>query len=225
MAKKSEAPIRDELKIPSGMPSSFVPTADQGLTSAQAQERKNRGEGNAAKTDPGKTTGQVIRGHVFTLFNLLNVSLAVCLALVGSWRNMTFMGVVISNTLIGIIQEMRSRATIRKLQLLNMPSCHVLRDGKDVVCRADELVKDDLIILHGGDQVPADAIVRSGVGAVNESLLTGESNAIGKGENDWLMSGSYLTEGRLVAQLVHVGDESYINRLSGEARAIKPPQS
>ena len=225
MAKKNEPVRRDELKIPTGMPEHFTPTADSGLTAAEAERRKAAGQGNAATVDPGKTTAQVIVSHVFTLFNLLNVALAVCLALVGSWRNMAFMGVVVSNTLIGIIQEMRSRATIRRLQLLNMPSCHVLRDGKDITLRADELVKDDLIVLHGGDQVPADAIVRGGAGSVNESLLTGESDAIGKRESDWLMSGSYLTEGRLVAQLVYVGNDSYINRLSGEARAIRPPES
>ena len=225
MARKTEPATRDELLIPSGMPEDFIPTAGTGLTAAEVEQRRSDGRSNAATADPGKTTGQVIRGHVFTLFNLLNVVLAVCLALVGSWRNMTFMGVVISNTLIGIIQEMRSRATIRRLQLLNMPSCHVLRDGRDSVCRADELVRDDLIILHGGDQVPADAIVREGAGSANESLLTGESDAVSKREDDWLMSGSYLTEGRLVAQLVRVGNDSYINRLSGEARAIRPPQS
>ena len=126
---------------------------------------------------------------------------------------MLFMGVVISNTLIGAIQELRAHNTLKKLQLLNMPSVHVLRGGQEKVCHADELALGDIIILHAGDQIPADAIVTGGTGSVNESLLTGESDAVSKHSGSWLMSGSYVTEGRLEAQLVYVGKDSYINRL------------
>lgn len=217
--------MQDELVIPSGLPEDFSPSPREGLSPDEAARRREQGLGNASTADEGKTLWQILRENLFTLFNLLNVCLALALLLVGSYRNMLFMGVVISNTLIGTVQELRARNTIRKLQVLSAPTVHVMRGGTEEACKPDDLVKGDVVILRAGDQVCADAIVLEGSGAANESLLTGESEAVIKHRHDWLMSGSYITEGRFVAQLERVGDDSYANRLTRSARKIKRPQS
>lgn len=217
--------MAERLQIPSGTPENYVPTPDTGLTTDEVTTRQRDGLSNKVKADSGKSVWQILMSNFFTLFNLLNFALAACLLLVGSYRNMLFLGVVFSNTLIGTIQELRAKRTIEKLQLLNAPQAHAIRNGEEVTCTPDELVQDDLVVLRAGDQVLADAIVRSGGGAANESLLTGESDAIGKHAGDWLMSGSYITEGKFVAQLVHVGSASYAAELTREAKAIKRPNS
>ena len=162
---------------------------------------------------------------MFTLFNLLNFALGLCLLLVGSYRNMLFLFVIIANILIGALQEYRAQKTIAALKLLNAPSVHVLRDGQEKTVSSDEAVRGDLVILRGGDQVVADAVVIDGYGAAMESLLTGESNAVHKEVNSWLYSGSYIVEGRMTAQLVYVGDESYAGRLTAEAKKDARPES
>ena len=213
--------MSETIHVPGRLPDDHRPTPPQGLTDQEAAQRKP----NEASANPGKSVWQIIAGNLFTPFNLLNVALAACLALVGSWRNMLFMGVVVSNTVIGTVQELRARATIRRLTLLNAPQARVLRDGTERTCRPEELVQGDLVILRAGDQVLADALVTEGAGAANESLLTGESDAVRKHTGDWLLSGSYITEGRLTAQLVYVGDDSYAARLTRSAREIKRPKS
>ena len=213
--------MTEPLHIPAGLPTNFQPTGPEGLSDQEAAGRKS----NQTTASPGKSVWQILAGNLFTPFNLLNVALAVCLALVGSWRNMLFMGVVISNTVIGTVQELRARATIRRLTLLSAPQAHVMRNGQVRTCRAEELAEGDLILLHAGDQVMADAMIVSGQGAANESLLTGESDPIRKQPGDWLMSGSYVTEGSFTAQLVFVGDDSYAARLTRSAREIKRPRS
>lgn len=217
--------MQDELIIPKGLPEDFTPTPRGGLTRQEAARRHAAGQGNGSKADEGKTLGQIICENLFTLFNLLNLALAAALLAVGSYRNLLFMGVVLSNTLIGTVQELRARRTIRKLQVLSAPSVRVMREGVEITCKPEELVLGDVVILSAGDQVCADAIVLEGSGAANESLLTGESAPVSKHREDWLMSGSYVAEGRFVAQLQRVGDDSYANRLTRSARKIKRPQS
>ena len=119
--------MQDTRKQPDVLPEDWVETPASGLTEAEAQARHEAGLGNVMHGGRGKGVGQILRENLLTLFNGLNLALAVCLALVGSWRNMLFMGVVISNTLIGTVQELRARKTIRKLQVLNAPTAHVLR--------------------------------------------------------------------------------------------------
>lgn len=215
----------EELRIPDQLPEDFQATAADGLTQAEAEIRRKEGLDNRVKADPGRSVWQIIGSNLFTLFNGLNVALALCLAWVGSYRNMLFMGVVLTNTLVGTIQELRARHTIRKLQLLNAPTAHVLREGREMACAAEDVVQDDLVILRAGDQIVADAVVVSGGGAVDEALLTGESDPVRKREGDWLLSGSFVTEGRITAQLVHVGNSSYAARLTRSAKAIKRPKS
>ena len=213
--------LSDSLHVPASWPEGLAHTDPSGLTEEQAKSRVR----NEMTARPGKSTLQIVLSNLLTLFNLLNVSLAVCLAMVGSWRNMLFLGVVVSNLAIGTIQELRARRTIDKLRLLSSPIVSVLREGKQRSCFSGELVQGDLVILRAGNQVPADAVVTDGRGAMDESLLTGESVSVPKEPGDWLMSGSHVMEGRMTAQLVYVGDESYAARLTRTAKEIKRPKS
>jgi len=200
-------------------------TRPEGLTAQEVQERIRRGETNAVKESAGKSTAQILLGNIFTYFNMLNAALAVCLALVGSWRNMLFMGTVLTNTAVAIVQELRARAMLSKLSILDAPRCRVRRDGTETEIPSAEAVKDDLCRLFAGDQVPADGFVVSGFCAADESLLTGESEPVEKHEGDRLMSGSYVTEGEAVIQLTDVGENSYAARLNHTARTIVQPKS
>ncbi len=217
--------MQKDLTLPSELPEGFVFTEETGLSRAEAEKKAAAGLGNRMTVSDEKTIPQIISSHVFTLFNLLNFALAVCLLLVGSYRNMLFIFVVIANILIGAVQEYRAQKTISALKLLNAPSVHVLREGQEMTVTPDETVQGDLVILRGGDQVVADGIVIEGAGAAMESLLTGESNAVHKEVNSWLYSGSYVVEGRMTVQLVYVGDESYAGRLTAEAKKEARPES
>ena len=213
----------EQLVLPAGAPEHLTDLS--GLTEAEAARRLAAGQGNAAAKDDGRTPLQIVAKNLFTWFNLLNVLLALALALVGAWRNMLFMGVVVSNTLIGTIQELRARRTVAELKLLAQTPSTVRREGAQKRVAPDALVQGDLIVLRAGDQVPADAVVREGAGSADESLLTGESDPVSKAEGDWLYSGSAVVSGGFTAQLVHVGEASYANRLTRQARKIKQPRS
>ena len=189
-------------------PEDLPATPATGLTEEEAARRAEMGLDNRHKADAGKSVGQILAGNFFSLFNMLNFALAACLILVGSYRNMLFLGVVFSNTLIGTVQELRAKRTLQRLKLLNAPAARVLREGQEKTCRMEQLVLGDLVVARAGDQILADGQVVEGQGAANESLLTGESDAIGKSPGDELLSGSYLMEGRLVYRLTRVGAES-----------------
>ena len=226
MIKHNRPETKEEsLSLPTGTPEGFVLTPESGLTDDEALRAAERGEANKASEDPGKTVGRIVADNLFTLFNLLNVLLAVALAIVGAYRNMLFLGVVVSNTLIGTIQELRARKTVNKLKLLSEAPIKVKRNSAVRELPAADAVKGDIVLLKAGDQVPADAIMRTGVCSASEALLTGEQDAIEKKQGDWLYSGSFLTSGGCECQLVHVGDESYINRLGHSAKKIIPPKS
>ena len=217
--------MKKDLTLPCELPAGFTFTDPSGLTAAQAEEKVQSGRANRMTDPDSLSLPRILLNHTLTLFNLLNLSLALCLLLVGSYRNMLFLFVVFANILIGAVQEYRARKTIASLKLLNAPSVHVLRDGKEITLEKEATVEGDLIVLRGGDQVVADAVVVDGSGAAMESLLTGESNAVSKQVNSWLYSGSYIVEGRLLAQQVYVGDESYAGRLTSEARKDARPAS
>lgn len=155
------------------------------------------------------------------LFNLIFVVLAVLLCLVGSFRDLTFLPVIIANTLIGIIQEIRAKQVLDKLTMLNAPRASVVRDGKRTVINAEDLVVDDIVIFKAGDQVCADAEVSAGEVQVNESLLTGEADEITKRKGDKLMSGSFIVSGQCHARLDKVGEDSYISKLTLQAKAMQ----
>ena len=190
----------------------------QGLSEREVEERVRAGLVNRVTETPAKTTGQIIFGNIFTLFNLLNFALALLILLVGSYKNLLFMGVVISNTFIGIVQELRAKKTIEKLSLLSAPAAHAVRGGEKREIATDALVLDDILVLTAGNQVPADCIIREGEVEVDESILTGESVPLAKKPGEMLMSGSFLVAGTCRAAVEHVGDENYIAKLSKEAK-------
>ena len=197
-----------------------------GLTSAEAEERTRFGYANAPVSSPGKSVGQIIFSNVFTYFNLIFFFLAACVIAVRSWNNLMFMGVVLTNMVIGIVQELRSKRTLDKLNLLNTPRGVAVRDGKEVSLETAAMVRDDIVLLKSGDQVFADAEVVAGACQVNESLITGEADEIQKRLGDALLSGSFLVSGSCRARLTAVGADSYASRLTLEAkRHGKPKQS
>lgn len=196
----------------------FATPADLGLTGEQAEQRLCNGLANVSVEPPSKTLGQIIRSNVFTYFNFVFVILAIAIISVGSWRDLTFMPVVVANALIGIIQEIKSKKTLDKLSIINAPKAIVVRDGKRHTVDSNDTVRDDIIILTAGNQVFADAMVVSGQCQVNEALMTGEADEIKKNPGDELMSGSFVVSGTVRARLLRVGTDSYIARLTLESK-------
>ena len=196
-------------------------TADTGLTQAQVKERMEKGWSNAPVDSPSKTTKEIIISNVFTYFNLIFLVIAVLLLLVGAFRDLTFLPVIICNTLIGIIQEIRSKKVLDKLSVLNAPKATVVREGKLQTIPAEKAVLDDVVKFQAGNQICADATVIDGEVQVNESLLTGESDEITKNPGDTLMSGSFVVSGSCLGRLEQVGADSYISKLTLEAKATK----
>jgi cation-transporting ATPase E len=201
------------------------PRALTGLSSLQAEQLHQQGKGNIPPKSAGHSLGQIIFNNLFTWFNILNFILAAALIAVDSYRNMLFLGVVISNTLISTIQEVRARKTVERLTLLVAAPVTVMRDGQWAYLPSESLVEGDLVRFSAGDQVCADAMVLSGQGAANESLLTGESDPVQKGIDDHLYSGSIITEGRLYVRLTRVGSESYAGQLVQSVRHVKTSRS
>ncbi len=192
-----------------------------GLTSQEVSERIQNHQVNEP-VDPGtKTNKDIIKGNLLTYFNMIFLILAVLVCVAGSFRSLTFLPVVIGNALIGIIQEIRARDTLAKMNLINAPHTKVIRDGKKKKIMSEQLVVDDLAIFTAGDQIPADAVITSGSVKVNESLLTGESDEIEKGKNGRLLSGSFIVSGECRAVIEKVGKDSYISRLTLEAKSEK----
>ena len=199
----------------------YRPDHQTGLTAQQVQEHRMHGWTNRPVDPPSKTTKEIIQENVFTYFNLIFLVLAVLLCLVGSFRDLTFLPVIVLNTLIGIIQETRAKKVLDNLTMLNAPHAMVIRDGKKSQINAEDLVIDDIVIFEAGNQVCADAEVCAGEVQVNESLLTGESDEITKRKGDQLMSGSFIVSGQCHARLDKVGADSYISRLTLEAKAMQ----
>ena len=185
------------------------------------QEHQLHGWTNRAVESASKTTKEIIHENVFTYFNLIFAVLAVLLCIAGSFRDLTFLPVIIANTLIGIIQEVRAKQVLDKLSMLNAPRSAVVRDGKKKIVDSEELVLDDIVIFKAGSQVCADAEVCAGEVQVNESLLTGESDEITKRRGDKLMSGSFIVSGQCHARLDKVGEDSYIAKLTLQAKEMQ----
>lgn len=190
-----------------------------GLTAAEVEARRAAGQTNRPPQSQTRTTGEIVRDNICTYFNLVFLVLAVMLALVHSWLNMGFLGIVFWNTLIGIVQQLRAKKTIDKLTLVSARKVRCLRDGKWCAVLSDDLVKDDVVEFGMGDQIVADAVVVDGSAQANESLITGEARAVPKERGAELRSGSFLMAGRCTARLTHVGAESYASKLTAEAQA------
>lgn len=191
-----------------------------GLTDEEVRQRVEEGLTNRADISTDKTTKEIVISNVFTYFNLIFLVITILLIMVGSFRNLTFLPIIIGNTVIGIVQEIRAKKTLEKMSLLNAPHADVIRNGSVKQISTDELVKDDVILLTAGKQICADAVVISGNIQVNESLLTGEADEVEKTVGSTLMSGSFVVSGECYARLEKVGNESYISKLSLEAKSM-----
>lgn len=192
-----------------------------GLTAAEVNARIEAGKINIADDSSDRTTGKIIRDNLLTYFNLIFLVITVLLCIAGAFRDLTFLPIIIGNILIGIVQELRAKKTLDKMKILNAGHAVVIRDGKRQRVTAEELVIDDLVWLSSGDAICADSVVVSGEITVNESMLTGEADGIVKKENEELLSGSFVVSGEGYARLTRVGNDSYISKLTNEAKALK----
>ncbi len=199
----------------------YRPAYNKGLSSKQVRERMAGGWNNREVEASSKTMKDIVYENVFTYFNLIFLILAILLCIVGSFRNLTFLPVIIANMFIGIIQESRAKKVLDELNMLNAPRAVVVRNGKKSIVKSDALVIDDIVIFKAGVQVCADAEVCAGEVQVNESLLTGESDEVTKRAGDTLMSGSFIVSGQCYARLDKVGEDSYISKLTLEAKEMQ----
>lgn len=193
----------------------------QGLSAAEARQRKAKGEYNEQMEKTTKSYRAIFRDNLLTLFNAINLVLAALVFITGNYRNMLFMGVIVSNLVIGIVQEIRSKRVLDRLSLLSQSSVTIIRDGKEQAVTLEEIVLDDLLVVASGDQIPCDAVVREGRIECNESLVTGESDIILKEEGAFLYSGSFALSGRAVAQVCAVGRETYVHTILNHAKQIR----
>ncbi len=210
--------------------SNFVPTRQEvevktadpnvGLSRDDVQLRTACGWANLVVDENAKTEKDIIKGHCLTFFNIVFVALAVLLVIGGSSiKNMSFLVFVVINSAIGIVQEIRAKRAVDKLTLVAAQTVKTIRGGSVCNVRSDGLVRDDIVEFAAGDQICADAVVRSGTMQVNEALITGEADAIPKKAGDSLKSGSFVIAGRCRAQLTKVGNDSFAAKLSAEAKA------
>ena len=199
----------------------ITPDADYGLTDKQVEKYKKNGWSNEVVKPPVRTAKEIVSENIFTYFNLIFLILTLLLCLVNSFRNLTFLPIIIANIFIGIIQELRAKKVVDKLTMLNVPQAMVVRNGEVTQVNAEDLVLDDIVIFKTGNQILADSEIVSGEVLVNESLLTGESDEIPKKPGDKLMSGSFIIAGKCRARLTAVGKDSYISKLTLEAKKMK----
>lgn len=196
-----------------------------GLSKDQVEKRIKDNLINKETEINTKNIPDIIKNNLFTLFNLINFILAFAIIYVGSYKNLLFMGVVISNLIIGTYQEIRAKKIVDKLSILSRNKIKTLRDGNIEHIEINSLLLDDIIILESGDQVPTDSILVDGFCEVNESLLTGESDAVYKTEGDMLLSGSFLVSGKCKARVEHISDDNYAFKISKDAKYVKKVNS
>lgn len=197
----------------------------RGLTAQEVIERRNSGQAESRQAQITKSKGQIIRENLFTLFNLLNFLIAGLLLAVGAYSNILFIGIIILNIVIGIAQELKAKKLVDELSILNRPSVCVRRENREMLIEIEEVVKDDLIVLQSGNQICNDAVVEEGVLEVNESLLTGESDAVVKEKGSRILSGSSVIAGKAYARVTHVGNDNYATKLANEVKREKKVQS
>lgn len=211
----------------------YNPIYSEGLNSEQVQERINNNLINYNDAPPTKSIKEIIKSNFFTYFNFLNLILG--LAIIGagiyggkffdSLKNCMFMGVIIFNSIISIIQEIISKKTIDRLSVLAASRVTTIRNGKEISLGIDDLVLDDVVKLSLGNQVVTDSLVLKGDVEVNESFLTGEVDPILKREGDTILSGSFIVSGSCYAKVEHIGKDNYISKISSEAKYDKKVNS
>ena len=194
----------------------------RGLTDAEVAERVSAGKVNVTKNNHQKTTGQIVRSHTITYFNILNLVFAIVIILTGQIKNVLFVGVVIANSFIGIVQELRVKKLIDQLSVVTAAKAKLYRNDEIVALPVEEIVTDDEIYVAPGDQLACDGTVLSSDGLeLNESMLTGEAKPVRKAEGDPVMSGSFVTAGTGVFRVTKVGDETYASELVAKAQTKK----
>ena len=197
------------------------PTAEKGLTKEEVEEQLRLGLNYTDVSVPTKTIKRIISDNFFTLFNFLNFGIAAAIFMVGKYENMLFIGTVIFNIIISTVQEIRAKRIVDKLSLISQSKVVVIRDGKHVEINREEMVLDDVVELSVGTQVVADSIVMSGTCLVNESFITGEQTPIEKKAGDMVLSGSFITGGKVRAKVEHVKDDNYTSIISKDAKYVK----
>ncbi|KZK09283.1 Cation-transporting ATPase E1-E2 family [Lactococcus lactis subsp. lactis bv. diacetylactis] len=197
----------------------------EGLSNAEVKEQKRLGNLNIMTVKVGNSNKDIIIKNSMTLFNLLNLVLAVVLFIIGSYKNMLFIFSIISNTSIGIYQEIKAKRIIEKLSFLKQDKVEVIRAGEQVSIEKEELVLNDIICLKKGVQVPVDAICLEEGLDVDESMITGESDFIEKHVGDFIYSGSLVMQGASKAQVQAVGNHTFISKLIKEASVLKKSKS
>ena len=203
----------------------YEPDITKGLSKNQLKQRKKDELINVVTDVPTKTVKQIFLMNIFTLFNILNFFLAFLICMVHSYKNLFFMGGIICNTLISIVQEIRTKRIIDKLSLLKTSKVKVIRNEKKESISVDEIVLDDIITYKVGDQIPVDTIIKSGKCEVNESFLTGEEELVEKKEGDMILSGSFIVTGHVIGKVEHIGLDNYAAKISKEARYVKKSNS
>ncbi|MBM7642984.1 HAD-IC family P-type ATPase [Streptococcus loxodontisalivarius] len=193
-----------------------------GLTKEEVQVRIQNHQTNEFNTKTSASNWQIIRRNVFTSFNALNFAIFLALLAVQAWSNTFFFGIIVLNSFSGMLTEWRARRMIDKLNLMNKDDIKVVRDGEIIKIAPETIVLDDILLLSAGEQVPSDARVLEGTAELNEAMLTGESDLILKQEGAELLSGSFLASGQVYAQVIHVGQDNYANKLMLEAKVHKP---
>ncbi|MGL5869473.1 MAG: HAD-IC family P-type ATPase [Clostridium chrysemydis] len=193
-----------------------------GLTDKEVRERVEKGEVNKLPTAPSKTFGQILRSNFFTMFNALNLVLATAVILAGSPKNAIFAGVIVVNSLIGVVQEVKAKKIIESLSVISEAHCRVMRDGKIKKIGVEEIVKDDVVYLTTGDQILADGYLEFGNEIeIDESMLTGEADPIHKTKDSKMLSGSFVVAGDGYMKVKEVGSNTYSSKLADEARKFK----
>ncbi len=227
MEETSKAKRNKRVKLPDSLESveRYFPDKDYGLTTEQVEQRRNDGLVNKDATKRGKSILGIILSNLFTFFNVIYIVISVILCVYGLASQCTFLPVVIANTAIAIVQEIKSKLTLDKLNLITEPQIKVMRNGQTSEIPVSDLALDDITYLAGGEQICADSILLDGFIEVNESILTGESDAVTKRAGDTLYAGSFIVSGNCTAQVTAVGKYNYIAGLTGRAKQYQKPRS
>ena len=196
-----------------------------GLTSNEVKERQEKNLVNYDTSLPTKSIKRILFDNFFTIFNFLNLFLAILVFLVGSYKNMIFLSIVIINTAISTFQEIHSKKVVDKLSVLASSKAKVIRDGQKQEISIHEIVLDDILEFNTGDQIATDSIILNGEVGVNESFLTGEPDSIQKNTGDTLLSGSFIVSGKCIAKVIHIGEENYTAKISNDAKYVKKVNS
>ncbi len=196
-----------------------------GLTSNQVKQRINEGKLNIIDNKITKSYKQIFLNNIITFFNILNAALLALVIFVGSYKNTLFILVIIINTIAGIYQEIKAKRTLDRLAIITTSKVEVIRDDVLQKISIDEIVLDDYLVLYTGCQIPADSTLVEGYIEVNESLLTGESDPVIKQNGDNLLSGSFITSGKGICKVLHVGNDNYMNKITSEAKRLKKHNS